>query len=121
MQIGITKLLELLALLNETAPQTSSPLIGKYVIVRSRDSGVHAGTLVAVNGRHVSLTNARRLWYWVAAKEHTLSAVALHGLKADSKIASAVTQVEILDASEITATTVTAQASIEGIKSHAPS
>ena len=122
MQIDITKLPELLALLGGTStPSPASPLIGKHVIVRSRDSGVHAGTLTSINGRHVSLTNARRLWYWVAAKEHTLSAVALHGLKDGSKIASSVSHVEILDACEITPTTATAQASIEGTKSHDPS
>jgi hypothetical protein len=121
MQIDITKLPELLALLGASAPSPASPLIGKHVIVRSRDSGVHAGTLTAVNGRHVSLTNARRLWYWVAAKEHTLSAVALHGLKSGSKLASPVAQVDVLDACEITPTTTTAQASIDGMKSHEPS
>lgn len=122
MQIDITKLPELLALLGGTsAPTPASPLINMYVIVRSRDSGVHAGILTAINGRHVSLTNARRLWYWVAAKEHTLSAVALYGLKDTSKIASVVSQVDILDACEITPTTPESQLSIARVKSHDPS
>ena len=122
MKIDIAKLPELLALLGGTEAQSPAPpLIGKHVIVRSRDSGVHAGYLTAVSGRHVSLTNSRRLWYWVAAKEHTLSAVALHGLKDTSKIASAVGTIEILDACEITPTTDIARASIEGTKSHEPS
>lgn len=122
MKIEIAKIPELIALLNGDAPSASpaSPLVGSHVIVRSRDSGVHAGTLVAIAGRHVSLNNARRLWYWKAAKEHTLSAVALHGLGSGSKIASAVSRIEILDACEITPTTAGAQAGIEGYASHAP-
>lgn len=36
-------------------------MIGKFVIVRSRDSGVHAGTLVSVQDRTVLLTGSRRL------------------------------------------------------------
>lgn len=123
MQIDIDKIPALLALLGEKAPPSSpaSRLIGRYVIVRSRDSGVHAGVLSSINGRHVSLTDSRRLWYWQAAKEHTLSAVSLHGLASGSKIASAVSQIEILDACEIIPATEAACDSIKGMKSHVPS
>lgn len=121
MQIDLNKLPQLLALLGGCETQSpASHLVGKHVIVRSHDSGVHAGVLECINGRHVSLTDARRLWYWKAAKEHTLSAVALHGLGSGSKIASAVERIEILDACEVTPTTGTAQDSIEGYASHAP-
>ena len=37
--------------------------IGKKVIIRGDRSGVEFGTLVAQNGREVTLHNARRLWY----------------------------------------------------------
>jgi hypothetical protein len=122
LQITLDKLPQLLALLGGTADAAPdlNPLLGSYVIVRSRDSGVHAGTLAYHRDRHVRLTDARRLWYWVAAKEHTLSAVSLHGLKSDSKIASAVESIDVLDACEIIPCTDTAKASIQGAKSHEP-
>lgn len=125
MKIDINKIPELLALLGsgeqaEIKGSKSHDLAGSYVIVRSRDSGVHAGTLVSVEGRTVVLESARRLWYWVAAKEHTLSAVSLHGLGEGCKIASQVERIDILDACEITPATSGARASIEGYKSHDP-
>lgn len=39
-------------------------MIGKYVIVRCRDAGVHTGYLESYNGREAVLTDSRRLWYW---------------------------------------------------------
>lgn len=41
--------------------------IGKKVIIRGDRSGVEFGTLVAHNGREVTLHNARRIWYWAGA------------------------------------------------------
>lgn len=125
MQIDIDKIPALLALFGgmDAKSETSvvpNALTGRYVIVRSRDSGVHAGTLVSVDGRTVVLSGARRLWYWVAAKEHTLSAVSLHGLGDGSRIASKVDLIHILDACEIIPATSESQESIEGYKSHDP-
>jgi len=96
-----------------------SPLIGKYVIVRSRDSGVHSGVFAYHNGRNVRLTDSRRLWHWKAAKEHTLSAVSLFGL-GDGKIASPVEVIEILDACEVIPASDEAEKSIRGWASHEP-
>ena len=125
MKIDIDKIPALLALLGagdqaEVKPATSHDLTGSYVIVRSRDSGVHAGTLMSVDGRTVVLEDSRRLWYWVAAKEHTLSAVSLHGLGDGCKIASQVERIDVLDAFEIILAISAARTSIEGYKSHDP-
>lgn len=49
----------------------------KYVIVRSRDAGCHAGYLKAHNGDQVTLVHSRRLWSWQGAL--TLSELATHG------------------------------------------
>ena len=38
-------------------------MIGKYVVVRCRDAGVHTGVLEAHDGRECVLTESRRLWY----------------------------------------------------------
>lgn len=91
-------------------------LIGKYVIIRATAAGVHAGILAAHDGSQtVRLTNSRRLWRWTAAKGHTLSGVAAHGIKEGwTKISAAVDDLIITDACEIIATTPEAQASIEG-------
>jgi len=58
----------------------TTSLIGQYVIVRSSPSGCWAGTLAEMNGQTVTLTDARRLWRWWAAKGVSLSGVASAGL-----------------------------------------
>lgn len=98
------------------AKSVPKELIGDYVIVRCRDAGVHAGTLVDYEGRNVVLKNSRRLWYWVCAeKQHSLSGVACVGLDAKkSKIPAPVHTLVLSDACEIISTTEAAQKSIVG-------
>lgn len=103
-----------------TQPGIADHLIGRHVIIRARDAGVHAGVLAAIQGRDVRLTNSRRLWYWKCAKGHTLTGVALNGLAKGSKIAGTLADLTILDACEIIATTSEAQTSIEGFATHEP-
>lgn len=62
------------------------PFVGQYVICRCYSAGVHAGTLVSVDGDKVILRDSRRLWYWRAKAGLALSGVAQHGLAEDSKI-----------------------------------
>ena len=50
---------------------------GAYVIVRSAQSGVHAGILERRDGTEVVLRDSRRIWYWKGAA--TLSELALRG------------------------------------------
>lgn len=62
-------------------------MIGKYVIVRCRDAGVHAGVLESYNGRECVLIESRRLWYWKPADgQKYLSGVAVAGLSDESKV-----------------------------------
>lgn len=127
MQIDIDKLAKLAEILGGdvgAAPTThpADHLIGQFVIVRSRDSGVHAGTLVSAQDRSVRLSASRRLWYWKAAKGHTLSGVALHGVDdSKSKIAGELREIVILDACEIIPTNAAAGQSILGAPEHDPS
>lgn len=66
-------------------------MVGKYVIVRCRDAGVHAGYLKAYEGREALLTESRRLWYWVAGGNSAfLSGVATEGLGKGSKVGARV-------------------------------
>lgn len=95
--------------------------IGKWVVVRSADSGVHAGMLVSQRGTTVRLTDdPRRLWYWVAAQGHTLSAVAIHGITADSKIAQSPSGIEVFGVCEIIPMTKAAMISVRDTPCHEP-
>ena len=72
---------------------------GRYVIVRCRDAGVHAGEYVKHSGREVELRNSRRIWYWTGAA--SLSQIAQSGAKDGSKISVAVPKITLLEACEI--------------------
>ncbi len=62
-------------------------MIGKYVIVRCHDAGVHAGILESYNGRECVLRESRRLWYWRPANGAAfLSGVATEGIDDSSKV-----------------------------------
>jgi hypothetical protein len=51
---------------------------GKYVIVRTYSAGVFAGIFQSRKGKEVTLTKARRLWYWDGAA--SLSQLAMEGV-----------------------------------------
>jgi hypothetical protein len=74
---------------------------GRYVIVRCRDAGVHAGEYVSHKGREVVLENSRRIWYWSGAA--SLSELAVYGAKNVSacKFGVAVVRITLADACEI--------------------
>ncbi len=75
--------------------------IGKKVIVRSYEEGVHFGTLKEKNGQEVILSNSRRIWYWSGAA--TLSQLAVDGAanKSDCKIACLLPTILILNVCSI--------------------
>lgn len=92
-------------------------MIGKYVIVRCHDAGVHAGVLEAHEGRECVLTQSRRLWYWKpAGGAKYLSGVANHGLDAASKIGEPVAKLHLTENCEIIECTAAAEASIRESK-----
>lgn len=78
-------------------------MIGKFVVVRTINAGVHFGTLVEIiseNHQCIRLENARRLWQWSGAL--SLSEVAMKGIKIDaSKIAERVDEIILTQAIEI--------------------
>lgn len=95
-------------------------MIGKYVIVRCRDAGVHAGVLVSHKGRECVLTEARRLWYWKPAnKAAFLSGVANEGLHPDSMTSAPVDRIHLTEDCEIIQCTERAAMSIREAKIHA--
>ena len=96
---------------------TTDPLIGKYVIVRCHDAGVHAGVLAAFDGRACDLIDSRRLWYWKALKGYKfLSGVAISGLDNSSKIGETLPFLRLTENCEIILCSPEAEKSIREIK-----
>jgi len=89
--------------------------IGDYIICRTYSAGVFAGTLAARTGREVTLTRARRLWYWAGAA--SLSQLAMEGTMDPQhcKFPCEVAEVVLLEAIELLAVTPQARASIAAV------
>lgn len=107
-----------------TAPKVNritDNLIGKYVIVRSRNEGINAGYIEAADETGIVLRNARRLWYHKPAdtSESWYEGVANCGLSSDSKISAPVAVKAIVEDYSVTVCTEKAQASIERIEANA--
>jgi hypothetical protein len=96
-----------------------SGLVGKYVIVRRRDAGVHAGELIWNNGRECVLKDSRRLWYWKPLGKYSwLSGVAISGLDESSKIGVEVQLTHLTENCEIILCNDQAEKSIRKIQAH---
>lgn len=94
----------------------NNQMTGKYVIVRCRDAGVHAGVLKSNEGREALLTDSRRLWYWKpAGKKKFLSGVAVAGLDSSSKVGATLSRIHLTETCEIIEVSADAEKSIRGI------
>ena len=101
-------------MLDTTAQQVSTALIGQHCVVRTFSAGVHLGEVVAKDGTHVLLKDARRLWKWNGA--FTLSEVATKGVsKSGSRITSAVPLIELTQAVEIIPTSEAARSTFDAV------
>lgn len=104
----------------EQGSQASAPSVDlngmNYVVIRSRDSGCHAGYLKEEEDAHVRLVNSRRLYYWDGAA--TLSQLAMEGVKnpGNCKFPGEVDNIKIMNYCEIINTTSKAQESIQGVQ-----
>lgn len=85
-------------------------------IVRTNRAGVFFGKIEKKDGNIVTLSKARRLWYWDGAA--SLSELAQYGTANASgcKFPCAVDEVEIFDVLEILSVTAEAAASIDKVK-----
>ena len=94
-----------------------SDFIGRDVIARSRDAGVHFGALLEAEGQSVRLGSSRRLWYWHCKKGDFLSGVAVHGLKDDSKVG---TEIDVIlpEVCEVILCSAESAESIRGLEAH---
>lgn len=88
----------------------------RYYIIRADRAGVFAGNIKERNGSEVTLTNARRLWYWSGAA--TLSQMAMEGVKRpeECKFTMPVNEITILGVIEIIPCSSAAEKSIKEVK-----
>ena len=89
---------------------------GNYVVIRTYSAGVHAGYLKSRDGKEVTLTSARRLWYWKGAA--SLSQLAGDGTSniEACKFPAAIAEITLTEAIEIIPCTEKAKSLIEGAK-----
>ncbi len=87
----------------------------QYVIVRCDRAGVFAGHIKSREGREVTMTDVRRLWYWDGAA--FLSQMAVDGVKKpfNCKFSVAVPEMTLLEAIEIIPCSSKAERSIRGV------
>ena len=98
-------------------------MVGKYVIVRSRNEGINAGYVQMADHTGVVLKRARRLWHHKPAikTESWYEGVANHGLSKDSRVSAAVERKVIVEDYSMTICTDEARQSIEAAVAHAQS
>jgi len=100
--LTLGQLKQISALVNGSASNASSvasALIGKYVIIRSRNEGINAGVLESADAQGCVLSSARRLWYH-KPKDKALSwyeGVAISGPSVDTKMSGPVERKLIME------------------------
>lgn len=101
-ELTIGEAKRLAALFGGAKAQTTISGGNRPVIVRSRHAGVQFGYLqeYAADGSTVTITNARQMWSWTAAKGGTLLDCATYGVKA-GKFSNAASRVVVINACAI--------------------
>ncbi len=82
----------------------ASRMIGKKVIVRSKNEGINAGIVVLADETGIELQDCRRIWYH-RPKDKTLSwyeGVAMSGISSNSKVSGTVKTKVIIEDYSIT-------------------
>ena len=91
--------------------------LGTYVIIRSRDAGVFAGTLQeqSADGTVVLMAGCRRLWHWDGAA--TISELAVTGPKRPGKckFPPSTPKHQVLGVCEVVPCSDVARKAIEGV------
>ncbi len=109
-------------IVNFTGEETiASRMIGKFVIVRSRNEGINAGTVVLADSTGVELRDCRRIYYH-RPKDKAISwyeGVAVSGLDKSSKISGTVSAKVILEDYSMTICSDKAEKSIMEMKPNA--
>lgn len=99
--------------------QLASSFIGAYVICRSRNEGINAGYVEALDDTGVILTSVRRIWYHKPKDVNTswYEGVALSGLSSDSKVSCSVEKKVIMEDYSLTLCSKDSEESIIGMPS----
>jgi len=89
---------------NKKQSSLFSDYIGEYVIVRSRNEGINAGYVKALDDTGIVLTEARRLYYHKPLDKNMswYEGVATVGCSSDTKISNAVKEKIIVEDYSIT-------------------
>ena len=120
-ELTLKQIREIAALVNGAVAQPVAntaphPFIGKYVIARCYAAGVHAGTVVSVDGDTCILKDSRRLWSWKAKEGVALSGVAQTGVQSACKIDVVNPELYLTGVCELIPCSATAKESIDGFK-----
>ena len=94
--------------------KVASTLVGNFVIVRSRNEGINAGTVIASDDTGIILGNCRRLYYHRPV-DNSLSwyeGIAVSGLSDSSKVSGTVERKVIIEDYSATICTKEAEISI---------
>ena len=88
----------------------------EYWVVRARGAGVFFGQIKERSGVEVTMTDARRLYYWSGATD--CSQLAAEGVKnpGECKFTMVVDEVVLLDAVEMQRCTAEAVANLKGVE-----
>lgn len=80
--------------------KTASKVSREFVVVRTKNAGVHCGYLEKVDGLCVTLTEARRVWRWRGA--NSLNELAANGAdKTWTRISEPISKIIITESIEI--------------------
>ena len=90
-----------------------SDVIGKICVVRAYEAGVYYGTVEAIDGTALKITQVRNIWKWEGAT--CLSQLAEEGIK-DGKVSLVVGSMVILNVCQIIPMTDKAINSLNGIE-----
>lgn len=121
-ELTIGQLKDLQSLIGGATTQTSnlySRYVGKYVICRSRNEGVNAGKVVALDDTGVILEDARRLYYHkpVNTDVSWYEGVAKVGISDNSQVGTTAEKIIVEDYS-LTVCTEEAEKSLRSVKDH---
>lgn len=94
----------------KTKKSTNGKTKRPYVVIRTYSAGVHVGELVSLDGKEVTLSNARRVWKWCGA--YTLNEIAVSGVGAGSKISVEAPSITLTEAIEVIHCTEAAEANL---------
>lgn len=125
MTIGQAK--QLASLFGSTGPSdgagVAASMVGKWVLVRSRNEGINFGRVIAADSAGVVLAEAQRLWYHKPASKKAAwyEGVAKYGPSSDTKVSCVVSEKAIIEDYSMTECTEEAKEMLKELEVYAAS